>query len=101
MRGRNLQEYIRRQITRRLGSRSWTWLADEAGVPRTTLVSQMSRSKLSVEVLVGVSEALNTDIRELLPPPPDGLGPSSPRSIDAIARISEYLQVLERELEDA
>jgi len=99
MRGRELQAYIREQIKRRLGSRSWTWLAHEAGVRRTTLISQMSRSKISVEVLVGVADALGADPGDLLPPP-GGLRPSPPRKLEAIARISEYLEVLAEELEE-
>lgn len=99
MRGRELQAYIRREIKRRLGSRSWTWLADAAGVRRTTLISQMSRSKISVEVLVGVAEALGAGPGDLLPPH-GGPGPSTPRKLEAIARISEYLRVLEEGLEE-
>lgn len=98
MRGRELQAYIRRQIKRRLGSKSWTWLAREAGVRRTTLVSQMSRSKISVDVLVGVADALGVVPGDLLPPPP---GPQPPKpGADAMVRISRYLQVLAQELEE-
>jgi len=69
MRGRELHAHIRDEIARHLGRRSWSWLAREAGVPRSTLITQASRPKFSVEVLVRVADALGHEVSSFLPDP--------------------------------
>jgi phosphohistidine phosphatase SixA len=43
------------------------WLAEEAGVPRTTLVSQVRRGRFSLEVLVRVADALDAGVSDFIP----------------------------------
>jgi len=72
MNGRELHNFIRRCIERRLGQHSWSWLAREAGVPRSTLITQAARPKFSVEILVRVAGALHMEVTDLLPPDDSG-----------------------------
>jgi hypothetical protein len=55
VRGRELHEFILAQVERRLGPRSWAWLAREADVPRSTLMTQKGRPKFSVDVVASVA----------------------------------------------
>lgn len=66
--GRDLHEYIRGQIEERLGRRTWTWLAEQAGIPQSTLATQLAKPKFSVDVLVRIAEALEIRLGELFPP---------------------------------
>lgn len=50
-----------------LKDRSWNWLAQESGVPQSTLATQLGKPKFSVDVLVRVSVALGKDIAYFLP----------------------------------
>lgn len=67
MKDRELHAFIRGEIERRLGPRSWSWLAREAKVPRSTLITQAARPKFSVSVLVRVAAAFDQDVSDLLP----------------------------------
>jgi transcriptional regulator with XRE-family HTH domain len=88
--GRELHGYIRQQIERRLGGRSWKWLAEEAGVARTTLITQAARPRFSVEVLVRVAGALERDVAYFLPQDHDQ--PSVERARKALHELERYLQ---------
>lgn len=92
MRGKELHEYILSRVKQRLGSRSWRWLADRAGVPRTTLVTQASRPKFSVDVLVSVARALDRDVGHFLPGPAD----EQPSDVE----VKQALEVLVRHLSE-
>jgi Bacteriophage CI repressor helix-turn-helix domain len=65
--GRDLHAHIRARIGEALRSRSWSWLADTAGVPRSTLATQAGRPRFSVEVLVRVADTLEKDVTFFLP----------------------------------
>jgi CI repressor-like protein len=67
MHGRELHEHILAQIEHRLGHRSWKWLAEQSGVPRTTLITQADRPRFSVDVLVRIAGALERDVEYFLP----------------------------------
>ena len=69
MQGRQLHEFILTQIERRLGDRTWAWLARDAQVPRSTLMTQKGRPKFSVEVILRVAGSLDCAIEDLLPSP--------------------------------
>lgn len=86
MRGRDLHAFILSRVRERLGDRSWSWLADEAGIPRTTLITQASRPRFSVDVLVNVAHALDRDVAYFLP----GRGRTEPR--DEARRAFELLE---------
>ena len=66
MRGRELHEFILDQIERRLHGRSWAWLAREADLPRSTLMTQKRLPKFSVEVVVRVAETLECGFEDLV-----------------------------------
>lgn len=66
MRGKELHEFISAQIDRRLGTRSWAWLARESDVPRSTLMTQKARPKFSLEVVVSVADTLGCELADLL-----------------------------------
>lgn len=65
--GRELHRHILERIERALGPRAWSWLAEEAGVPRSTLATQAAKPRFSVEVLLRVAQALNRDVTYFLP----------------------------------
>lgn len=68
MRDRALHEHVRGEIERRLGPRSWNWLADQAGVPRSTLATQRLKPRFSLTVIVRVASVLDIPVQVLLPP---------------------------------
>lgn len=68
MRERELHAFIRARIESELGRRSWSWLARQARVPRSTLSYEKERPRFSLKVLIRVSQALNCELAELLPP---------------------------------
>jgi hypothetical protein len=70
IRGMELHHHIRRTLEQALGARSWNWLARTSGVAQSTLASQLSRPKFSVEVLWRVCLALDLEFGELLPTVP-------------------------------
>jgi hypothetical protein len=92
MKGRELHEYIRVQIERRLGDRSWSWLAEQAGVARSTLASQRARPKFSIEVLVRVAGALNQELTALLPTASPEPEPTRDAVLDQIERCFRLLR---------
>lgn len=94
MRGRELHDHIRRQIERRLGGRSWTWLAEESGVPRTTLASQSKRPKFSVDVLLRVATALDQDVTDLLPEVSPVRDPRA-RALRALSLLEDAIEELD------
>ena len=64
---RQLHGHILTRIELALGQRPWSWLAREAGVPQSTLVSQAAKPKFSVEVLLRIAMALDRPITYFLP----------------------------------
>ena len=76
MRGRNFHDAIRRRIETRLDGRSWSWLSQAAGIPQSTLATQLRARKFSLESMVGISKALGCTVDDLL------FGPSLPDSQD-------------------
>ena len=65
--GRNLHLFVRSRIELALGSRHWKWLAKESGVPASTLSTQMNRPKITLDVLVRVTAALDRPVSFFLP----------------------------------
>lgn len=64
--GRALHVHLKRRIEAALGDRSWKWLADQIGVPQSTLASQVCKPKFSLEVVWRIARVLRLDIQELL-----------------------------------
>ncbi len=57
-----LHTYIRARIEQALGGRSWNWLSRTAGIPQSTLASQVAKPRFSVDVLLLVATALEKDL---------------------------------------
>jgi hypothetical protein len=55
---RLLHEYVRAQLQRALGGRSWKWLSARSGVPQSTLSNQVGRPRFTLGVLLRVAAAL-------------------------------------------
>ena len=75
-----------------LGERSWTWLARQAAVPKSTLFTQKARPKFSVEMLVAIAHALDRPVTYFLPQEDEMTGVPS---TDALAEIRRILRKLE------
>ena len=86
---RQLHTHIRMKIELALGGRSWNWLSRTAGVAQSTLASQATKPKFSVQVLVGVAAALEKDVNYFLPEElkAESGGSASEDVIDRIADI--------------
>ena len=67
MRHADLQKHIYGQVLRALSGRPWTWLARKAGVPQSTLATQVSKCRFSVAVLWRISVALERPIEWFFP----------------------------------
>jgi len=65
--GRALHQHVKDRINEVLGRRPQSWLADEAGVPQSTLSGQMNRLRFSLDVLVRVAAALDRHVADFLP----------------------------------
>lgn len=87
MRGRELHEFILAQVERRLGPRSWAWLAREADVPRSTLMTQKGRPKFSVDVVASVADALDCELSDLVP----SRGVAKPHATQLLAELQALL----------
>jgi len=64
-----LHAVIRDRIDTARGRLSLNKLAKSAGVPYATLHDQFSRPKFSIDVLVALAAALDTDLAELISEP--------------------------------
>lgn len=64
--GRAIHAHAKRQISVALGNRSWSWLADQIGVPQSTLAGQVGKPKFSLEVIWRIAQVLELDLHELL-----------------------------------
>lgn len=69
--GRLLHYRIRERAVRALAGRSWAWLASEAGIPQSTLSTQLAKPKFSVETLCRIARVLELDLNDLLLVPTD------------------------------
>jgi hypothetical protein len=67
MADRNLHIQIRANIERELEGRTWSWLAENSGIPASTLSNQRSRPHFSLDVISKVAEALGADLLDLIP----------------------------------
>lgn len=67
LKGRDLHLHILSRVEEELGSRSWNWLAEQAGVPQSTLATQVGKPKFSVDVLVKIAQALEVDLGHFFP----------------------------------
>lgn len=94
MHGRELHQFILDRLEQRLGDRSWSWLARASGVPRTTLVTQASRRRFSVEVLVKVATALDEDVGHFLPS--DDRASDRAEAEAALRRLKRFVRELDR-----
>lgn len=63
---RTVHTRILASIEHALGERSWQWLADEAGVPQSTLSTQVGKPKFSLDVLYRICCALDLGLSEVL-----------------------------------
>ncbi len=66
--GRALHVHVKERIERELDGRSWSWLAQEIGVPQSTLAGQVCKPKFSLEVVWRISKVLGIGLEELLDP---------------------------------
>lgn len=64
--GRRLHRKIRDEIEAALGDRNWAWLGREAGIPQSTLSTQLSKPKFSVDTLCRIARVLDLDLNDLL-----------------------------------
>lgn len=64
--GRVLHSRVKEKIGKALGDRSWKWPAMQIGVPQSTLASQASKPKFSLEVVGRIACVLDLDLNELL-----------------------------------
>lgn len=66
--GRQLHRRIRDEIEVALGGRNWAWLGREAGIAQSTLSTQLSKPKFSVDTLCRIAWVLDLDLNALLCP---------------------------------
>jgi hypothetical protein len=64
---RAVHYHIRDVLQGALGDRTWRWLAEEIGVPQSTLSGQVSKPKFSVAVVWKAARVLDLDFHELMP----------------------------------
>lgn len=64
--GRALHAHMKHQIQVALGDRSWTWLAEQIGVPQSTLAGQASKPKFSLDVAWRIARVLDLDLHDML-----------------------------------
>lgn len=65
MRGRSLHRHIAAVLERARGKRTWTSLAAETGIPQSTLSSQVTKPKFSIETVYLLMLALEVDPRDV------------------------------------
>jgi len=65
--GQALYAHVREKLRIALGDRTWKWLAEASGIPPSTLSSQMTRPKFSLDVLVRVAHTLGKEVSHFLP----------------------------------
>lgn len=65
LRGRRLHRHIADVLERARGRRTWTSIAAETGIPQSTLSSQVTKPKFSVETVYLLMKALEVDPREV------------------------------------
>lgn len=53
---------VRQKVLEALGDRSWKWLSEQSGVPQSTLSTQVTRPRFSIEVLLRLAAALEKDV---------------------------------------
>ena len=93
---RQLHTHIRMKIELALGGRSWNWLSRTAGVAQSTLASQATKPKFSIQVLVGVAAALEKDVNYFLPEEFSTASDDSAAE-DVIDRIADIISHARRE----
>lgn len=71
---RTVHARILASVERALGERSWQWLSEQAGIPQSTLSTQVGKPKFSLDVLYRICCALDLDLSEVLE---DAYGPRS------------------------
>lgn len=62
---------IRSNIEAALDGRSWTWLAEEIGIPQSTLSGQVCKPKFSLGVVLRISGVLGIGLCSLTDHPCD------------------------------
>lgn len=67
--GRALHRHLLDAFEEARGMRTWVSLAREAGVPQSTLATQLSRRKFSLDVACRLARVLDLDLGRLLEPP--------------------------------
>lgn len=70
---RHVHRHIKAHIEKELGDRSWNWLAEESGIPQSTLAGQASRPKFSLDVLLRIASALHRPPSDFLPQTREGV----------------------------
>lgn len=64
--GRAVHAHMKRKIQLALGDRSWKWLAEQIGVPQSTLAGQVSKPRFSLDVAWKVARVLDLDLHDML-----------------------------------
>lgn len=86
---RELHRFILERIELALGRRSWRWLSDETGIPQSTLATQRSKPKFSVDVLIAIANALDRPVTYFLPEAEHlEIGPA----VDALEQIQRIIE---------
>ncbi len=89
--GRELHRQIKDRVTLALGPRSWSWLARQSGIPKSTLLTQARRPKFALDVFLLIAHTLGKDIAYFLPPDVSSR-PGSENGLETrIARIERLL----------
>lgn len=64
--GRAMHIHMKAMIQDALGTRSWTWLAEQIGVPQSTLAGQVSKPRFSLDLAWRIARVLNLDLHEMV-----------------------------------
>lgn len=88
LRGRELHRFVRHRIEAARGDRPWSWLAEESGVSASTLSTQVTRPKFSVDVLIAIAGALGREASDFLP---RSHGPARRPVDDVLDDLSRFL----------
>lgn len=84
-REQRVQRHILKRITEALDGRSWNWLAESSGVPQSTLASQSTKPRFSIETLVLVAHTLKKPVSWFFPDAPEAvLDAEAFRRVEAI-----------------
>lgn len=82
-----VQKHILRRVVLALGQRSWNWLAQESGVPQSTLATQYKRPRFTLETLIAIAPALKKPVVWFFPGTPE-----AEAEAEAFRRVAEIVR---------